>query len=207
MRRHGKAGGKAEKTPVSDRASRKRSRGPEAKPSRVRSNGALHQKLDRQARELSEAQERQTATAEVLRIISASPGDLKPVFDAILRNATRLCQAKFGTLYLIEAGICRVVAMHNAPTSLAEFRRRDPVVNITGNSLIGRVARVKRTIQSTDLAATPAARNDPQEQRFAKLSGARSVITVPMLKDNELIGLVTVFRQEVRPFPSRKSSC
>ena len=151
-------------------------------------------------RERDEALEQQKATAEVLRVISASPDDLQQVFAIILESATRLCQANFGTLYLFEGDFCRVVAMHNAPPALAEFRRRDPVVTISGASLIARVAKEKRTIQAADISATPAARHSEQERQFIKMTGARSVVTVPMLKHNELIGMITVFRQEVRPF-------
>jgi GAF domain-containing protein len=151
-------------------------------------------------RERDEALEHQKATAEVLRVISASPDNLQQVFAVILESATRLCQANFGTLYLFEEDFCRVVAMHNAPPALAEFRRRDPVVTISGASLIARVAKEKRTIQAADISATPAARHSEQERRFITMTGARSVVTVPMLKDNELIGMITVFRQEVRPF-------
>jgi len=156
--------------------------------------------IDTLKRELAEAREREDATGEVLRLVSASPGELKPVFAAILEKATRLCHAKFGTLYLIEQGVCRVVAMHNAPPALAEFRRRDPVVNLTGNTLIGRVARAKRAIMVTDMCATAAARSNEQERRFLKMTGAHSVLTVPMLRGNDLVGMITVFRQEIRPF-------
>ena len=151
-------------------------------------------------RERDEALEQQKATAEVLRVISASPDDLQRVFAVILESATRICRANFGTLYLFQGDSCRVVAMHNAPPALAEFRRRDPVVTISGASLIARVAKQKRTIQAADISATPAARRSEQERRFITMTGARSVVTVPMLKDNELIGMITVFRQEVRPF-------
>jgi signal transduction histidine kinase len=151
-------------------------------------------------RERDEALEQQNATAEVLQIISASPDDLQRVFAVILESATRLCRANFGTLYLFLRDSCRVVAMHNAPPALAEFRRRDPVVTISGASLIARVAKQKRTIQIADISATLAARHSEQERLFIGMTGARSVVTVPMLKDSELIGMITVFRQEVRPF-------
>ncbi len=200
MKRRGKTGGKVADLRRPKAAVRKRRA--VAKPkSQPRSAAAgLQERLERNRQELSEALQQQAATSEVLRLISAAPGDLKRVFAVILESATRLCRAHFGTLYLFEAGSCRVVAMHNAPPALAEFRRRDPVVTISGASLIARVARQKRTIQAADISATPAARRSEQERRFIKMTGARSVVTVPMLKDNELIGMITVFRQEVRPF-------
>jgi GAF domain-containing protein len=200
MKRRGTADSKGAKARVRKMATRKRRVAPKIAPARGRGAAGLQEQLDRRTRELDEAHEREAATAEVLRVISSSRGNLKPVFSGILENATRLCQAKFGTLYLINAGVCRVVAMHNAPRALAEYRHRDPVVDISSDSLIGRVARAKRTVQVADLTATPTARSNPMERRFVELSGARSVLTVPMLRDGALIGLITVFRQEVRPF-------
>ena len=206
MKRPGKAGGKAAdvRRPKADG----RKRDAVAKPKTVAKSKSrpraaatgLHEQFDRNRQDLNEALQRQAATSEVLRLISAAPGDLQRVFSVILESATRLCQANFGTLYLFEADSCRVVAMHNAPPALAEFRRRDPVVTISGASLIARVVQQKRTIQVADISATPAARHSEQERRFIKMTGARSVVTVPMLKDDELIGMITVFRQEVRPF-------
>jgi GAF domain-containing protein len=152
-------------------------------------------------RERDEALEQQKATAEVLRIISASPGDLKPVFSVILENATHLCQANFGVLYLCEKNAYRAVAMHNAPSAFIEARHREPLVSMTGTTVLAEVARTKRTIQTADMAKDPAYQKNPQNTRlFVKLTGARSVATVPMLKDNELVGAITIYRQEVRPF-------
>jgi GAF domain-containing protein len=152
-------------------------------------------------RERDEALGQQKATAEVLRIISASPGDLKPVFSVILENATRLCQANFGVLYLCEKNAYRAVAMHNAPSAFIEARHREPLVSMTGTTVLAEVARTKRTIQTSDMAKDPAYQKNPQNTRlFVKLTGARSVVTVPMLKDNELVGAITIYRQEVRPF-------
>ena len=199
MKRPGKAGGKAADVRRPKAAGRKRRAVPKAK-SQPRFAAGPHEQLERNRQELNEALQQQAATSEVLRLISAAPGDLQRVFSVILESATRLCQANFGTLYLFEADSCRVVAMHNAPPALAEFRRRDPVVTISGASLIARVAKRKRTIQVADIWATPAARRSEQERRFINMTGARSVVTVPMLKDKELIGMITVFRQEIRPF-------
>ena len=136
----------------------------------------------------------------MLRLISAAPGDLKRVFSVILESATRLCQANFGTLYLAEGDFCRAVAMHNAPPAFVEFRSRQPLAPITGTTVLARVAKTKRTIQVADMAAEAASYKNPQERRFVKLTRVRSLITVPMLKGNELIGMITVYRQEVRPF-------
>ena len=153
-------------------------------------------------RERDEALEQQKATAEVLRLVSSSPGDLKRVFAAILQSATRLCQAKFGTLYLAEDSAFRAVAMHNAPRAFVEARRRQPLV--TGTMVLARLARTKKTVQVADMAKNPAYRKDPQERDFITMSGVRSLVSVPMLKDNDLIGVITVYRQEVRPFTDKQ---
>jgi signal transduction histidine kinase len=167
------------------------------KPSRTNVNT----KIALLKRERDEALEQQKAAAEVLRIISASPGDLKPVFSVILENATHLCQANFGVLYLCEKNAYRAVAMHNAPSAFIEARHREPLVSMTGTTVLAEVARTKRTIQTADMAKDPAYQKNPQNTRlFVKLTGARSVATVPMLKDNELVGAITIYRQEVRPF-------
>ena len=158
----------------------------------------------RLTRELNEALEQQAATADVLRVISASPGDLKPVFAVILKHATRLCQANFGNMYLVEGNGFRAVGMHNVPREFVEARRREPVVGMSGSTILARVARTKRAVQIADTRISPATKNNPDERKFITLTGARSVVTVPMLKDDELIGVITVFRQEVRPFLAKQ---
>ena len=156
-------------------------------------------------RERDEAIEQQKATAEVLRVISASPGDLKPAFAVILENATRLCQANFGVLFLCEGDAYRAVAMHNAPSAYVEARRREPLVSMTGTTVIAEVARTKRTVQTADMAKNPAYRKNPQyTQLFVRLTGARSFVGVPMLKDDALIGVIGIFRQEVRSFTDKQ---
>ena len=156
-------------------------------------------------RERDEAIEQQKATAEVLRVVSASPGDLKPAFAVILENATRLCQANFGVLFLCEGDAYRAVAMHNAPSAYVEARRREPLVSMTGTTVIAEVARTKRTVQTADMAKNPAYRKNPQyTQLFVRLTGARSFVGVPMLKDDALIGVIGIFRQEVRSFTDKQ---
>jgi GAF domain-containing protein len=206
MKRRGKAGGKAANSRRPKAAGRKR--GAVAKPRTVAkakpqprtAAAGLQERLERNRQELNDTLQQQAATSEVLRLISAAPGDLQRVFSVILESATRLCQANFGTLYLTEGDFCRAVAMHNAPPAFVEFRSRQPLAPITGTTVLARVARTKRTIQVADMAAEAAAYKNPQERRFVKLTRVRSLITVPMLKDNELVGMITVYRQEVRPF-------
>jgi GAF domain-containing protein len=206
MKRRGKAGGKAADVRRPKAAGRKRSAIAKTKiaarsKSQPRTAAAgLQERLERNRQELNEALQQQAATSEVLRLISAAPGDLQRVFAVILESATRLCQANFGTLYLAEGDFCRAVAMHNAPPAFVAFRSRQPLAPITGTTVLARVAKTKRTIQAADMAAEAASYKNPQERRFVKLTRVRSLVTVPMLKGNELIGLITVYRQEVRPF-------
>src|SRR5262249_4138684 len=105
--------------------------------------------------ELRESLQQQTATSEVLQVISSSPGQLEPVFQAMLENATRICEAKFGAMYLKEGSAFRTVAMHNAPPALAELRRREPVIRPTSKSALGRAVAIKQTVQIADVQAEP----------------------------------------------------
>ena len=154
--------------------------------------------------ELRQSLEQQTATSEVLRVISSSPGDLEPVFQAMLENATRICEAKFGSLSLSEGDTNRVVAMHNAPPAYAELRQREPTWKPTG--LMGRVSEQaiasKRAIQIADLAGG-IYKDDPLCRTFTTTTQARSFVMVPLLKENELIGVMAIYRQEVRPFTDK----
>jgi len=164
----------------------------------------LEKKLEARTRELTEARKQQAATAEVLQVISSSPGDLQPVFETILANATRLCQAKFGMLYLWEGeGQYRVAALHGAPPRLAEKRRSGTVIRPAPGSGLGRVARMKRTVHIADDRAihVPPGFTPPG---IAIYGGARTVLAVPMLKESELIGAIGIYRQEVRPFTEKQ---
>src|SRR5262245_33637047 len=164
----------------------------------------LEQKLEARTRELSEAREQQAATAEVLRIISSSPGDLQPVFETILANATRLCEAKFGTLYLYGEDAFRAVAFHNTPPAYLEYLKRGPIRPSPGIAL-GRLRGTKQLVHIADITAEPAyAQRDPVRVAIAELAGARTVIAVPMLKEGELIGAIGIYRQEVRPFTDKQ---
>ena len=155
--------------------------------------------------ELRESLEQQTATADVLKVISSSPGDLQPVFGAMLENATRICDAKFGILQLNENGNFRNVAMYDPPSALAEHRQREPVINAGPHSAIGRVAATKRLVHIADYAADIAyQQRDPAAVNMVERAGARTVLLVPMLKDDEHVGNLNIYRQEVRPFTERQ---
>jgi signal transduction histidine kinase/DNA-binding response OmpR family regulator len=163
----------------------------------------LEQRVEDRTHELSQALDQQTATSEILQVISSSPGSLQPVFHAMLKNATRICEAKFGVLSLREGDAFRVVAMHDAPPAYAELREREPVFKPTGQmgDLMARAITMKRAVQLADFAEY---RDDPLDRAFGATTGARSIILVPMLKENEVIGTSAIFRQEVRPFDDKQ---
>src|SRR6516225_11454006 len=167
-------------------------------------NVRLFDEVQARTRELSEALEQQTATSEVLQVISSSPGELEPVFQTMMENATRLCEANFGVLFRFEGGAFRTVALHNAPAAFAEERRRNPVLRPNPGTGLGRVASTKQTVQIADAQAEPAYHADPARAAFLHLAGARTFLTVPMLKEGELVGAISIYRQEVRPFTDKQ---
>ena len=168
-------------------------------------NTRLLNELRQRTDDLTELLEQQTATADVLRVISSSPGDLQPIFATILENATRICAAKFGTLFLSEGNAYRVVAMHNAPTALAELRRRKPVLEARPGMAYVRSTMSKRAIQIADITEDQAYfERDPIRLQIAELGGYRAVLSVPMLKDDESIGAFNIYRQEPGPFTDKQ---
>ena len=149
--------------------------------------------------DLTEALERQTATSEVLKIISSSPGDLQPVFDAMLSNATRICQASLGNLALYENGAYRVVALHGAPATYKELRAREPFFVPNPAHPLGRLVNTKQVLHVADILSEP-----PQARGGLARAGARTLLNVPMLKEQELVGSFGIYRQEVRPFSEKE---
>ncbi|MGA7185484.1 MAG: GAF domain-containing protein, partial [Pseudolabrys sp.] len=168
-------------------------------------NTRLFNELRHRTDDLSESLEQQTATSEVLKVISSSPGELKPVFDALLANAVRICDAKFGVLFLMEGDAFRYVALHGAPPAFAEARRREPVTRVKPGTTIGRVAATKKPAQTTDIRAEPAYTSDPERIPILELAGARTILGVPMLKESQLVGIIVIYRQEVRPFTDKQT--
>ncbi len=156
--------------------------------------------------ELREALEQQTATSQVLQVISSSPGELAPVFEAMLANAVRICEAKFGNLLLVEGDGFRQVTLHGAPPpAYAELRRRETVLRPGPETILGRCARTKRVAHTTDLSKEQVYLDgNSLTVALVELAGARSVLSVPMLKENELIGAIIIYRQEVRPFTDKQ---
>jgi GAF domain-containing protein len=168
-------------------------------------NTRLLNELRQRTDDLGEALEQQTATSEVLGVISSSPGELDPMFVSMLTNATRLCGAKFGSLYLCEGENLRKVATHNAPPAYAEARPLGSVVSSRSLSAMGRMMRTKQVVHIADIRADEAyAKRDPLRVAAAELAGARSVLCVPMLKDDKLIGGIGIYRQEVRQFTDKQ---
>src|SRR5258707_6715169 len=155
-------------------------------------------------RELAEALERQTATSEVLQVISSAPGDLDPVFQSLLENATRVCGAKFGTMHLLEGDMVRRVALYNVPPAYAEaLGTRTFRPHPEGG--LGQVIRTKQVAHIADVRISPAyLEGSPAIVALSDLAGARTLVAVPMLRDAELVGMIVVYRQEVRPFTDKQ---
>ena len=155
--------------------------------------------------ELRGALERQTATSEVLQVISGSPGDLEPVFAAMLESAVRTCGAKFGNIYRVEGDGLSNVATHNTPTAFAEALRASPYFSPGPNNPVRRVMQTKTIVHVLDVAASEAyAEREPITVASVELGQTRTLMIVPMLKDNELVGAFTLARQEVRPFTDKQ---
>jgi len=148
--------------------------------------------------ELRESLQQQTATSEVLKVISSSPGDLKPIFDSILINATRICEASFANLVLVEGDELQLGAMYGAPLAFAEAIRLNSAV--PRQTPVGHVVKTKQPVHIADIQADEAYRNT----RLAKLAGARTALGVPMLKDDQIVGAILIYRQEVRPFTDKQ---
>jgi GAF domain-containing protein len=204
VQRRGAVSRKAAKTRRRKPTTSKRSAAPNAVLRARSSVSDLQDRLERQARELDEAHEQQTAAAEVLRLISISSGDLQRVFAAILENATRLCQANFGTLLLCEGDFYRQVAFHNAPPAFVEARRLNPMISMSGSTALARLAATKQPVHIADVASDPAYQLDPQRRRFVTLTGVRTNLAVPMLIDDKLIGAINIYRTEVHPFTDKQ---
>jgi class 3 adenylate cyclase len=161
-------------------------------------NARLLNELRERTTDLTEALDQQTATSEVLKVISSSLGDLGPVFAAMLESATRLCEASFGSMQLRERDGFRRVAMHNASAELLDFHRGAPVISIANAKSLADIVKTKAVIQVPDLQI------DDPEAPLAKYAGARTLLVVPLLKEREVIGAFGLFRREVRAFSDKQ---
>jgi GAF domain-containing protein len=158
----------------------------------------LKKQLDERTRELAEARDQQTAASDVLQIISSSPGELEPVFQAMLENATRICGAKFGILFRYEGGLFHPAALTNVPPAFADFLGRQGSFAPVPGQVFGRLSQTKGVIHVIDRAS------EPTQSPSVRYGGARSSIAVPMFKGNELVGAFFIYRTEVRPFTDKQ---
>ncbi len=167
-------------------------------------NTRLFEAEQHRTAELSEALEQQTATSEVLKVISSSQGDLEPVFQAMLENAVRICDASFGMLFRIDDGLVSAEAMVGVPPQFAEFWHRGPQ-RPGPRTALGRTVEKRQTVHVADVRAEAAyVEGEPVFVAAVNLGGFRTLLNVPMLKDNELIGAIAIYRQEVRPFTDKQ---
>src|SRR4051794_7797769 len=168
------------------------------------SYSGLEQKVEARTRELSESLEQQTATADVLQVISSSPGDLQPVFKSMLNNALRICEAKFGQLLLFDGKGFLPAELHNSPAAYGELFENGPLIP-GPNTALGRIIASKEVAHVADvMAGSMYAQGDPLRIATVDILQARTLLAVPMLKDTELVGAIIIYRQEVRPFSDRQ---
>jgi class 3 adenylate cyclase len=203
MRRRDKTGGKAAKTQRPRTLKRRNA----AKVGREAPAIGTTERIALLEHRLNEALEHQTATSDVLGVISSSPGELKPVFEAILESATRICTAKFANLFLYADNSFRIAAQKNAPLAYAERWRQRPVLAVGDNphNPLDRLASTKSVINIPDLMAERGyIERNPRFVALVEAAGARTHVAVPMLKEGELIGAISIFRQEVRPFTDKQ---
>ena len=200
MKRRAATGHNAAKTRRGKRV--KLHRAPEASSSP--SIAALQEQVGTLTRQLTELLEQQTATSEVLKVISSSPGTLEPVFESLLVSAKHLCDAEFGIILLREGDGFSTVAVHGATAEYTEARRRAPFIRPAADTGLGRVLKTKQVGQILDVQAVAGYVNNPVQAPIVKLAGVRSKLTVPMLKDEDLIGVIEIDRREVRPFTDKQ---
>jgi signal transduction histidine kinase len=165
----------------------------------------LEHKVEQRTAELSESLQHQTATSDVLQVISRSPGDLNPVFQTILERATNICDARFGLLLLFENGGFRRVSVFNLPPAFAETFNRAPIIVPPPSDPLGRLASTHRLVHVADVRLEPDyVAGFPPIRELAELGGARTLLLVPMLKEDTLDGVIAIFRQDVRLFTDKQ---
>ena len=191
MRRHTGTAGCTVKKPFRKAATPRRA------PKTVHSSADSIPSIDDLKEQLDEALAHQAATSEVLRVISSSQGKLRPIFETILENATRICEAKFGALFLYDGNAFQFAAHVGAPQEYADFQTRRGLFQATPGSQIDQVLRTKRVKHTLDYA-------EAGITAIVKLAGARTFLSVPMLKDDELIGVINIYRREILPFTEKQ---
>jgi GAF domain-containing protein len=162
--------------------------------------------LTERTADLKEALEQQTATSEVLQVISSSPGDLEPVFKAMLESAVRICDATFGNIHRWDGEFLNLVASHNTPPAFVEARRRLGRLQFGRKDPVGQMIANKKVVHITDLAEEQdyIGRTNQGIIAAVELGGVRTMVAVPLIKENELIGTFHLSRQEVRPFTDKQ---
>jgi GAF domain-containing protein len=153
--------------------------------------------------ELRQSLEQQTATSEVLKVISSSPGELERVFNAMLENAVRICGAKFGNLFVRDGDAFRISSTYGAPSAYVEFLMKERLFRPDPKYGLGKLARTKELYHLTDVT-TVATYGDKLREATIHLAGARTLIALPMLKNNEVIGAIVIYHQEVQPFTDKQ---
>ena len=205
MRRHSKAGGKLVKARRRKMIPLKRRNALKAARPHKSPGAGEETEVARLRRELNEALEQQTATSEVLQVISSSPGELQTVFDAMLAKAAELCEASYGTMWLREGDGFRAAALHGALPSAFEQRRSGTLFRPGPDTTLARIAQTRTPIQVADLRKSRGYLvGDPLAVAGADVAGIRTLVSVPMLKESELIGVISVYRKEVRPFTDKQ---
>jgi signal transduction histidine kinase len=166
---------------------------------------ACRRELAEAREQLSEALEQQTATSEVLQVISSSPGELQLVFAAMLANAMRVCEAKFGFMQRYEGDTWKIAAAQGAPAYTEYLQQHYEHKQPGPETVSARIARTKQVVQTSDLAASRGyVERDPIVVAAVELGGVRTILGVPMLKEGKLIGAIILYRQEVRPFTDKQ---
>jgi signal transduction histidine kinase len=172
-------------------------------------NTRLLNELRQRTDDLSESLEQQTAASQVLQVISSSTGELEPVFQAILASATRSCDAKFGLLYRIENGAARIISRLGIPPALAEYLKRGPhrppLNRLDPLTAVGRVVQSRQTVHIADYRTDQSYLDrDPLTVAGVELGGIRTLLVVPMIKNDALMGAIAIYRQEVRSFTDKQ---
>ena len=167
----------------------------------VRLLNDLRQRTD----DLSESLEQQTATSDVLKVISSSTGDMEPVFETLLANALRICEAKFGHILLYDGDSFQGTHLHDVPPAYRSFWEQHGRIRPNPNNALGQLSRTKQVIHIPDLMDGVAYRErEPLRVITVEQAGARSFLGVPMLKEDKLVGAIVIYRQEVRPFTKKQ---
>jgi GAF domain-containing protein len=204
MRRRSRASSKLANARRRKMAARKRRTAPKSTRHRRSPASSVSEQVALFKRERDEALEQLSAASEVLKVISSSPGELEPVFQAMLENAVQICDAKFGTLYRCENETFEAAAHFGAPTAYVKFQRQRGLFQPPAGTALDCILQKKELVSIADVAAAGDASVGPAAGAAARFGGARSLIAVPMLKDNALVGAIVIYRQEVQPFTEKQ---